>query len=137
MSQSQIEMPIADGIATAVATGTVAETLDRLLAVLADKGLKVFAVIDHSGEAEAVGLRLRDTKVVVFGSPSAGTPVMVAAPLAALDLPLRVLILDDAGTTRLAWTRPASLGARHRLTPELVERIAAIDGIVGQVAEKR
>jgi uncharacterized protein (DUF302 family) len=124
----------AEGIATTVSAGTVAQTLDRLLALLAVKGLKVFAVIDHSGEAAAVGLTLRDTKVVVFGSPKAGTPVMAAAPLSALDLPLRVLILDDAGTTVLAWTRPTALGARHHLAPELVERIAGIEDLVRAVA---
>jgi uncharacterized protein (DUF302 family) len=124
----------AEGIATTVSAGTVAQTLDRLLALLAVKGLKVFAVIDHSGEAAAAGLTLRDTKVVVFGSPKAGTPVMAAAPLSALDLPLRVLILDDAGTTVLAWTRPTALGARHHLASELVERIAGIEDLVRAVA---
>ncbi len=124
----------ADGIATTVSIGTVGQTLERLLALLDAKGLTVFTVIDHSGAAAAAGLTLRDTKVVVFGSPRAGTPILAAAPLSALDLPLRVLIVDDAGTTRLAWTRPEALGTRHRLTPELVERIAGIGDLVAAVA---
>jgi uncharacterized protein (DUF302 family) len=100
---------------------------------LAAKGLTVFAVIDHSGAAAAAGLTLRDTKVVVFGNPQAGTPIMVAAPFSALDLPLRVLIVDDAGTTRLVWTKSAVLGARYGLSPQLTERIAGIDALVHAV----
>ena len=83
------------------------------------KGIKLFAVIDHSGEAQAVGLELRDTKVVIFGSPKAGTPVMQAAPLAALDLPLKVLVWDDGGQTKLTYTPPAALAARYGLSDEL------------------
>ncbi|HEX3827509.1 MAG TPA: DUF302 domain-containing protein [Sporichthyaceae bacterium] len=134
MNDSTADAWSADGINTTVSTGTVGQTLERLLAVLDAKGLTVFTVIDHSGAAAAAGLTLRDTKVVIFGSPRAGTPIMAAAPLSALDLPLRVLIVDDAGTTRLAWTRPEALGTRHRLGPELVERIAGIDDLVAAVA---
>jgi uncharacterized protein (DUF302 family) len=134
MNDSTADAWSAAGIATTVSTGTVAQTLDRLLELLDTRGLTVFAVIDHSGAAAAAGLTLRDTKVVIFGSPMAGTPVMAAAPLSALDLPLRVLIVDDAGTTLLAWTRPSTLGARHRLAPELVARIAGIDDLAAAVA---
>ena len=86
-------------ITTKQSPWSVAETIERLESTIAAKGLKLFAVIDHSGEAEAHGLELRDTKVVIFGSPEAGTPVMQAHPLAALDLPLKVLVWDDEGET--------------------------------------
>jgi uncharacterized protein (DUF302 family) len=95
----------------------------------AAKGLKLFAVIDHSGEAAAHGLELRDTKVVVFGSPVAGTPVMQAAPLAALDLPLKILVWDDDGQTRVSYTAPSELAARYGLSDELAARLAGIDGV--------
>ena len=90
---------------------SVDETVARLEGVIAAKGLKLFAVFDHSGEAEEHGLALRNTKVVVFGSPEAGTPVMQADPLAALELPLKVLVWDDDGRTRLAYAPPAELRA--------------------------
>jgi uncharacterized protein (DUF302 family) len=93
------------------------------------KGLKLFAVIDHSGEAAAHELELRDTKLVVFGSPVSGTPVMQAAPLAALDLPLKILVWDDDGQTRVSYTAPAELAARYGLSDELIPRLAAIDGL--------
>jgi uncharacterized protein (DUF302 family) len=95
-------------IVTKLSPRPVADTVARLSSVLAEKGLKLFALIDHSGEAEAVGLRLRETKVVVFGSPQAGTPVMDAAPLAALDLPLKVLIWADGEQTKVCTRRRPS-----------------------------
>lgn len=115
---------------------TVEETVARLESLAAAKGLKVFAVIDHSGEAAASGLKLRDTKVVVFGSPLAGTPVMEAVPEAALDLPLKVLVWDDGGMTKVGYTAPDELAERYGLPPELAQRLAGIepltDEIIGQ-----
>jgi uncharacterized protein (DUF302 family) len=113
----------------------VEETVSRLLHVLESRGIKLFAVIDHSGEAAAAGLRLRETKVVIFGNPVAGTPVMEAAPLAALDLPLKVLVWDDGGQTRLEYDGPAELAARYGLSDDLVERLAAIDAVTDAVVE--
>lgn len=89
----------------------------------------MFAVIDHSGEAEAIGLELRDTKVVLFGSPFAGTPVMAAAPLAALDLPLKALVWDDDGRTKVSYSAPSELAARYHLGDELAARLAGIDAV--------
>lgn len=109
--------------------GTVDETVSRLQDVIAAKGLKLFAVIDHSGEAEANGLALRDTKVVIFGSPVAGTPVMQARPLAALDLPLKVLVWDDDGQTQLSYTPPDELADRYDLDDDLTRRLAGIETI--------
>jgi uncharacterized protein (DUF302 family) len=118
-----------DWIITKPSPRSVPDTVARLSELVSAKGLKLFTVIDHSGEAAAHGLELRDTKVVVFGSPVAGTPVMQAAPLAALDLPLKVLVWDDDGQTRVSYTAPSELGARYRLSDELEGRLAGIDGL--------
>jgi uncharacterized protein (DUF302 family) len=122
-----------DEIVTKLSPWSVSDSVARLSDVLADKGLKLFAVIDHSGEAEAAGLELRDTKVVIFGSPRAGTPVMQAAPLAALDLPLKVLVWADGDQTKLSYTAPAALAARYGLTDELSSRLAGIDVVTDAV----
>jgi uncharacterized protein (DUF302 family) len=116
-------------LTTKISPVSVEDTVERLTDVIAAKGLKLFAVFDHSGEAAAHGLELRDTKVVVFGSPVAGTPVMQAVPLAALDLPLKVLVWADGGQTKLTYTAPAALAARYGIPDELVPRIAAIDAL--------
>jgi uncharacterized protein (DUF302 family) len=108
---------------------SVGETVTRLSEIVAAKGLKLFAVIDHSGEAERVGLELRETKVVIFGSPEAGTPVMAAAPLAALDLPLKALVWADGEQTKVSYTSPAALADRYRLSDELGSRVAGIDAL--------
>jgi uncharacterized protein (DUF302 family) len=108
---------------------SVDETVARLESVITGKGLKLFAVIDHSGEAQARGLPLRNTKVVIFGSPDAGTPVMQAHPLAALDLPLKVLVWDDNGQTQLDYTAPTELAARYTLEDDLAARLVGIDAV--------
>jgi uncharacterized protein (DUF302 family) len=112
---------------------TVEETVARFEDVIAENGLKLFAVFDHGGEAEAHGLALRDTKVVVFGSPVAGTPVMEAVPLAALDLPLKALVWDDGGQTRVSYLAPADLAARYELGDELAARLAGIEAVTTAV----
>lgn len=115
---------------------SVDDTVSRLRELLDARGIKLFAVIDHSGEAEAVGLELRATKVVLFGNSRAGTPVMAAAPLAALDLPLRLLVWDDVGETRLAYVEPAELAARYGLSDELAAPLAAIDVITDALIDR-
>jgi uncharacterized protein (DUF302 family) len=112
---------------TKLSPRSVTDTVTRLTAIVQERQMKVFAVIDHSGEAAATGLDLRDTKVVIFGSPTGGTPVMQAVPEAALDLPLKVLVWDDAGQTRIGYTAPAELAARYGLSDELAKRLAGID----------
>jgi uncharacterized protein (DUF302 family) len=119
-------------IVTKASPWTFQETVSRLETVIAAKGLKLFTVIDHSGEAHAHGLSLRDTRVVVFGSPIAGTPVMQARPLAALDLPLKVLVWDDDGQTQLSYTSPDELAARYDLDDELKARLAGIDAVTDE-----
>ena len=114
------------GVVTKLSTWPVADTVTRLTGILSAKGVKLFTVIDQSAEARQVGLQLRDTTLVIFGSPAAGTPVMAASPLAGLDLPLKVLVWDDAGQTKVSYYAPAELAARHRLGPGLAGNLAAI-----------
>src|SRR6516164_2543347 len=106
-------------ITTKVSPRSVTDTVSRLTGIISAKGMKVFAVIDQSAEASRVGLSLRETTLVIFGSPVAGTPVMVASPLSALDLPLKVLVWSDDGQTKVSYYAPAALAARHHLGPEL------------------
>jgi uncharacterized protein (DUF302 family) len=121
-------------VVTKLSPWSVADTLTRLLAVAAARELKVFAIIDHSGEAENVGLSLRDTKLVIFGSPAAGTPVMQSAPLAALDLPLKVLVwASDDYQTKLSYTAPGALARRYGLSVEHTARLAGIDALTTAV----
>jgi uncharacterized protein (DUF302 family) len=101
----------------------------RFTDLLSAKGVRIFAVIDQAAEARQVGLELRDTTLVLFGNPKAGTPVMVAAPLAALDLPLKVLIWADERQTNVSYPATRALAARHHLSPELASNLAAIDGL--------
>src|SRR5215470_7954615 len=114
-------------ITTKVSPRSVTDTVSRLTGILSAKGMKVFVVIDQSAEAGRVGMQLRETTLVLFGNPAAGTPVMAAAPLAALDLPLKVLIWDDAGQTKVTYYGPAALAARYGLNAELTANLAAID----------
>jgi uncharacterized protein (DUF302 family) len=123
------------GVITKVSPFSVAETVSRLVTLVTSKGMKVFAVIDHSGEAANIGSELRDTKVVIFGSPQAGTPVMRAAPLAALDLPLKVLVWADGSETKVSYTAPGALAARYDLTPDLATRLAGIESLTDAIVE--
>jgi uncharacterized protein (DUF302 family) len=116
-------------IVTKLSRRSVADTVARMSALVTEKGMKLFALVDHSGEADAIGLQLRETKVVIFGSPQAGTPVMDASPLAALDLPLKVLIWADGDQTKVSYTAPAELAKRYGLSDELAGRLAGIDAI--------
>jgi uncharacterized protein (DUF302 family) len=111
---------------TKAAAGTVEDSVSKLVGLVKARGMTVFAIIDHSGEAQRHGLVLRDTKLVIFGSPAGGTPVMQASPLAALDLPLKVLVWADEGQTSVSYTDPAVLAARHHLTDALAARLGGI-----------
>jgi uncharacterized protein (DUF302 family) len=117
------------GVVTKVSPRSFADTVARLKQLLAEKNVKLFSVIDQRAEARGAGLDLRDTTLVIFGNPAAGTPVMEAAPLSALDLPLKVLIWDDAGQTKVSYYAPATLAARHHLSADLAARLAAVDPI--------
>ena len=115
------------GVTTKVSPRSVADTVARLTGMIAAKGMKTFALIDQAAEARAVGQQLRETTVVIFGSPAAGTPVMAASPLAALDLPLKVLIWAGGGQTNVSYYAPAQLAVRHGLPGDLAANLAGID----------
>jgi uncharacterized protein (DUF302 family) len=123
-------------VITKLSPWSVDETVDRLSAIVAARGMKRFALVDHSGEARSVGLELRDTKLVIFGSPEAGTPVMEAAPLAALDLPLKVVVWLDAHQTNLSYTAPSHLAARYRLPEHLAQRLAGLHALADAVIQR-
>lgn len=122
------------GVVVKTSALSVPDAVERLSQLIADKGMKLFAVIDHSGEAQANGLELRDTRVVIFGSPAGGTPVMDAVPLAALDLPLKVLIYDDSGSTRVCYAPPEELARRYGLSEDLAARFAGINALTDAVS---
>ena len=127
-------VPAAEGVTTRRSPRSVAETVARVEELAETGGLKVFTVIDHSGEAVAAGLAFRDTKLIVLGSPVAGTPVMEAAPLAALDLPLKVLVWEEGpGTVWVSVNDPGWLARRHGLGPDLAARLAGLTGLVEAV----
>jgi len=105
---------------------SVADTVHRLTSLIAARNLTLFAVIDQRAAAATAGLDLRATTLVIFGSPAAGTAVMVAAPLAAVDLPLKVLIWDDGGRTTVSYYDPAALADRHHLSADLAARLSGI-----------
>jgi uncharacterized protein (DUF302 family) len=117
------------GVLTKLSPLSVDDTVARLIEILATKGVQLFAVINQSEAARNVGLELRETTLVVFGNPSAGTPVMIAAPLAALDLPLKLLIWADEQQTKVSYYSPSELASRHHLSNELARGLAAIDAI--------
>ena len=117
------------GIVTKLGPLPVAGTVAKLTGIISAKGVKLFAVIDQSAEARQVGLSLRDTTLVIFGSPAAGTPVMAASPLAALDLPLKVLVWDDEGQTTVSYYSPDALAARYHLGAGLAGNLAAINAL--------
>lgn len=124
-----------DGIVRISVNHTVEQTVEKLKSILEAKGIKLFALIDHSGEAERVGMKMPSTKLLIFGNPKAGTPLMLAAPGSALDLPLKILVSqDDQGQTWISYNSPAYLAARHGIRPELMPNIAAIEGLARQAA---
>lgn len=115
---------------------TVSETLQRLESILAARGLQLFARVDHSGEAEKVGMHMRPTKLLIFGSPKAGTPLMVAAPSLAIDLPLKALIWEDEqGKVWLSYNSPEYLKERHGVPEDLIKNIAAAGSLMAKAVE--
>ena len=114
------------GIITKLSPRPVAGTVSRLQELIEANGLKLFSVIDQRAEAQSAGLDMPDTTLVIFGSPAAGTPVMVAARLSALDLPLKVLVWSDEGQVKVSYYAPEELGRRHGLRQDLAEKLAGI-----------
>lgn len=115
---------------TRVSRWPVPDTARRLTDLIAARGMTIFATIDQAAAARGAGLELRDTVLILFGSPAAGTPVMDARPLAALDLPLKLLVWDDGGSTRVSYLTPATLAARHALPDSLATPLAGIETLV-------
>jgi uncharacterized protein (DUF302 family) len=125
-----------EGLTRVESKHSVDETVDRLQQLLSAKNIQVFAVIDHSGEAAKVGLQMRPTKVVIFGAPKAGTPLMQAAPSVAIDLPLKALIAeDDASRVWITWNEAAYLQARHGFPQDLMANIEPVSGLLRKAAE--
>src|SRR5579871_884217 len=135
-----MEKPMKDvasqGIIEIESNHSVDETVSRLKEILAAKGIKLFAEIDHSGEAEKAGFKMLPTKLLIFGNPKAGTPIMLAAPLSAIDLPLKILVRQDgAGKTYLAYNAPEFLRVRHNIPADLIGNIAAAEVIANNAAK--
>jgi uncharacterized protein (DUF302 family) len=123
------------GIVTGQSRYSVEETLQSLLDLLSARGVTLIALIDHSREAQKAGLTMRPTRLVIFGNPRAGTPLMVATPSIALDLQLKILIAEDeTGVTRISYNSPACLRKRHGLAPELMPALAAVETLAEIVA---
>ena len=126
----------ADGVVELPSRHSFDETLESLKSVLQASGIKLFALVDHSGEAERVGLSMPPTTLLIFGSPKAGTPVMLAAPTTAIDLPLKILVREDEdGKVWVAYNSPDYLQARHGFPRELVQNIAAVEAVARAAAE--
>jgi uncharacterized protein (DUF302 family) len=119
------------GIVDRLSPHSVDETVERLEAILRDKGIRLFALIDHGGEAAKVGMKMPPTKLLIFGKPQAGTPLMLAAPRSAIDLPLKILVWQDPeGQVWVSANSAAYLGQRHGLAPEHLSTLAVVEALV-------
>jgi uncharacterized protein (DUF302 family) len=134
MSETPTGTVPVDGIVNTRSPLPLADTVERLSRLIGAAGATLFGVIDQSCEAEQAGLTLRDTKLLIFGNPAAGTPVMAAAPLAALDLPLKILVWqDDDGVVWMTYLDPAWLAARYGLTGELAAPLGAPAALTARI----
>ena len=116
------------GIIDKPSNHSVDQTVENLKDILQSKGIKLFALVDHSGEAEKVGIKMRPTKLLIFGSPKAGTPLMLAAPSVAIDLPLKILVWqDDQGKAWVSFNSPEYLKERHGLPQDVLQNISVIE----------
>src|SRR5215471_983481 len=126
----------ANGIVRKQSNHSVDETVERLKNILQSKGVTLFSLVDHSGEAEKVGLKMPPTKLLIFGSPKAGTPLMLASPSLAIDLPLKLLVAEDsAGKVWISYNAPAYLQARHGLAADLVPALAVVEALAAKAGE--
>jgi uncharacterized protein (DUF302 family) len=115
---------------------SVDETVEKLKGILQAKGVTLFALVDHSGEAVKAGLKMPPTKLLIFGNPKAGTPVMLAAPRSAIELPLKILIWEDGqGKVWVTYNSPAYLQERHGFPPELIQNIAVVEALAKTAAD--
>lgn len=124
------------GLVEVLSRHSFAETVNRLTTGFAEKGMKVFAVIDHSGEAEKSGLKMRPTKVLIFGSPKGGTPLMVVSPSLAIDLPLKALVAEDeSGKVTVTYNDPAYLQQRHGVPADLIKNLEGAGALIAKAVE--
>ena len=131
-----MDMATNNGIVDKPGNHSVDEIVEKLKGILQSKGVALFATVDHSGEAAKVGMKMLPTKLLIFGSPKAGTPLMLASPRVAIDLPLKILIWEDAqGKAWLSYNSPAYLRERHSIPAELMQNIAVIEALASKAAE--
>jgi uncharacterized protein (DUF302 family) len=124
------------GIVDKLSGHSVDQTVDKLMTILQSRGITLFALVDHSAEAEKAGMQMPPTKLLIFGSPKAGTPLMLAAPSVAIDLPLKILVWQDAqGKVWVSYNTPAYLQERHGFPPALIPNIAAVEGLAAAAAQ--
>jgi uncharacterized protein (DUF302 family)/uncharacterized membrane protein YidH (DUF202 family) len=134
--EKSMSMNADNGIIRKPSNHSVNDTVAKLTGILESKGVKLFALVDHSGEAEKAGLKMPATKLLVFGNPKGGTPLMLASPSVAIDLPLKILVAEDAGgKVWLSYNSPEYLKQRHNLPAELLQNIALVDGLAAKAAE--
>lgn len=125
-----------NGIINVASRHSVEETVGRIERMLAEKGVKLFALVDHSGEAEKAGMTMRPTKLLIIGNPRGGTPVMIAAPNMAIDLPLKILVAEDAaGKVRISYNNIAYLQERHGVPEGLTANLAVVEMLAEKAGE--
>ena len=126
----------ATGIIDIRSSHSVEQTVEKLKRILQAKGVTLFVLVDHSGEAEKVGMKMPPTKLLIFGSPKAGTPLMLAAPSIAIDLPLKILVWEDSQAgVWVSYNSPDYLQQRHNLPPDLLQNIAVVETLAAKAAE--
>jgi len=124
------------GIIQISSNRSVDEVVEKLKSILQAKGVTLFALVDHSGEAAKVGISMPNTKLLIFGNPKAGTPVMLAAPSAAIDLPLKILVAEDvAGQTTISYNSAQFLAERHGVSPDLTKCLAVVEALAAAAAQ--
>jgi uncharacterized protein (DUF302 family)/uncharacterized membrane protein YidH (DUF202 family) len=134
--EKSMSTPAENGIVRKPSNHSVDQTVEKLKGILESKGVKLFALVDHSGEAEKAGLKMPPTKLLIFGNPKGGTPLMLASPSVAIDLPLKILVAEDAGgKVWLSYNSSEYLKERHNLPAELLQNIAVVDGLATKAGE--
>jgi uncharacterized protein (DUF302 family)/uncharacterized membrane protein YidH (DUF202 family) len=135
-AQGDPPMSADNGITSVPSQHSVDQTVDTIQKILSAKGVKLFALVDHSGEAQAAGLQMRPTKLLIFGNPKGGTPLMIASPSVAIDLPLKLLVAEDEkGKVWISYNTPAYLAGRHNLPKEFLPVLAAPEGFAAQASK--
>jgi uncharacterized protein (DUF302 family) len=125
-----------EGIVKIQSRRSVDETVDKLKTILKSKGVTLFALIDHSGEAEKAGMKMPPTKLLIFGNPKGGTPLMLASPSAALDLPLKILVAEDSqGQVWISYNSGEYLKERHGFPESLMSNIAVVQTLAAAAGE--